>query len=118
MCPPLQTVLEANPRHWQSGAIRSRLGDPGDIPRLPFVRLRVQNIDMDLGVLEHSGATYMQFAVEGATCDDLRLAYSKIMTEYEVYNEDTFDEQASGSCSFRGDRLGQADCWVGGGVLI
>jgi len=38
------------------------------------------------------GATYMQFHCGGAACDDLRLAYSKIMTEYEVYNEDDFEE--------------------------
>jgi len=38
--------------HWQSGAIRSRLGNPGDIPRLPFMCARLQNVEMDLGVLE------------------------------------------------------------------
>jgi hypothetical protein len=88
----LQTVFEADPKFWQSGAIRSRLGNPEDIPRLPFIRARLQNVEMDLGVLEKSGATYMQFHAGGAVCDDLRLAYSKIMTEYEVYNEDDFDE--------------------------
>ena len=34
----------------------------------------------------------MQFHAGGAACDDLRLAYSKIVTEYEVYNEDDFEE--------------------------
>lgn len=85
-------MFEADSRHWQSGAIRSRLGDPGDIPLLPFLRVRVQAVEMDLGVLEQSGSTYMRFAAGGATCDDLRLAYSKIMTEYEVVTEDTFRE--------------------------
>ena len=94
----VQTVLEADSRHWQSGAIRSRLGEPGDIPLLPFLRVRVHNVEMDLGVLARSGATYMEFAAGGATCDDLRLAYSKIMTEYEVYNDDTFDEGAEVRC--------------------
>ena len=83
-------MFEADPRHWQSGAIRSRLGDPGDIPRLPFLRARLQNIEMDLGVLEKSEATYMEFNAGGVSCDDLRLAYSKIMTEYELYHEDEF----------------------------
>ena len=88
----LQTIFEADPRHWQSGAIRSRLGNPGDIPRLPFLRAKVQNIEMDLGVLEKSQATYMEFNAGGVACDDLRLAYSKIMTEYEVYHEDEFQD--------------------------
>ncbi len=48
----LQTVFEADPKHWQSGAIRSRLGNPGDIPRLPFMRARLLNVEMDLGLLE------------------------------------------------------------------
>lgn len=59
---------------------------------LPFMRARVQNIVMDLGTLEKSGATYMEFNAGGVACDDLRLAYSKIMTEYEVYKEDDFPE--------------------------
>ena len=88
----MQTVFEADPRHWQSGAIRSRLGNPGDIARLPFLRAKVQDVEMDLGLLEKSQATYMEFNAGGVVCDDLRLAYSKIMTEYEVYNEDEFEE--------------------------
>ena len=88
----VQTIFEADPRHWQSGAIRSRLGNPGDIPMLPFMRATVQSVVMDLGLLEKSGATYMEFNAGGVACDDLRLAYSKIMTEYEVYKEDTFEE--------------------------
>lgn len=88
----MQTVFEADPRHWQSGAIKSRLGNPGDIARLPFLRAKVQDVEMDLGLLEKSQATYMEFNAGGVVCDDLRLAYSKIMTEYEVYNEDEFEE--------------------------
>ncbi len=95
----VQTVFEADPRHWQSGAIRSRLGNPGDIDRLPFLRAKVQNVEMDLGVLEKSQATYMEFNAGGVVCDDLRLAYSKIMTEYEVYHEDEFQEMPDVSCS-------------------
>ena len=83
--------MEADPQHWQSGAIRSRLGDPEDIPRLPFMRARVFNVEMDLGVLEKSGATYLRFGASGLSCDDLRLAYSKIMTEYEVVREEGED---------------------------
>ena len=85
-------MFEADPCHWQSGTIRSRMGDPSDLERLPFMRARVQNIEMDLGVLEKSGATYMQFNAGGAACDDLRLAYSKIMTEYEIYSEDAVSD--------------------------
>ena len=94
----LQTVFEADPCHWQSGTIRSRMGDPSDLDRLPFMRARVQNIEMDLGVLEKSGATYMQFNAGGAACDDLRLAYSKIMTEYEIYSEDAVSDLPQVSC--------------------
>ena len=94
----LQTVFEADPQHWQSGTIRSRMGDPSSLARLPFMRARVQNIEMDLGVLEKSGATYMQFNAGGAACDDLRLAYSKIMTEYEIYSEDAVSDLPQVSC--------------------
>ena len=87
-----QTVFEADPQYWQSGAIRSRLGDPADIPRLPFLRASVLNVQMDLGVLERSGNTYMTFRAGGANCDDLRLAYSKIMTEFEVVVDDDFGD--------------------------
>lgn len=63
------------------------------------MRARVQNIEMDLGVLEKSEATYMEFNAGGVACDDLRLAYSKIMTEYEVYHEDEFPDMAGVSVS-------------------
>lgn len=58
----------------------------------------MQDVEMDLGVLEKSQATYMEFNAGGVVCDDLRLAYSKIMTEYEVYNEDEFEEMPDVSC--------------------
>ena len=88
----LQTVFEADPQYWQSGTIRSRLGDPANIQQLPFLRLHIHGVELDLGVLERSKATYLQLSAAAASCDDLRLAYSKIMTEYEVYSEDTFQD--------------------------
>ena len=87
----MQSIFEADPAFWQSGAIHSRLGDVQDLSRLPFLRLKVQSIGLDLGLLAASKATYINFTAAELTVDDLRLAYSKIMTEYEVTDDEGSD---------------------------
>ena len=96
----MQTILEADPRHWQSGAIKSRLGDPATLTRLPFLRAVVQDLSMDLGTLARTGATYMRFTAKYVAADDLRLAYSKIMTEYEVTAEPSDSQSEAIACTF------------------
>ena len=92
----VQSIFEADPAFWQSGAIHSRLGDTRDLSRLPFLRLKVQGIGLDLGLLAKSKATYVNFTAAEFTVDDLRLAYSKIMTEYAVTDDEGSDVADAG----------------------
>lgn len=87
----MQSIFEADPAFWQSGAIHSRLGDIRDLSRLPFLRIKVQGVGLDLGTLINSKATYIKITAADLAADDLRLAYSKIMTEYEVTDEEGSD---------------------------
>lgn len=93
----MQSMFEADPAFWQSGAIHSRLGDINELARLPFLRLKIQGIGLDLGLLAASKATYISLTAAEVTLDDLRLAYSKIMTEYEVTDDEDDDTSAAAS---------------------
>ncbi|KAK9867091.1 hypothetical protein WJX84_006946 [Apatococcus fuscideae] len=72
-------VMEAQASIWQSGAFRNVT--PSATGTLPFFRAAITDIQMDLAIFERSGATYMQFDGSSIQADDLRLAYSKVMTD-------------------------------------
>ena len=67
-----------------------------DLARLPFLRLKIQGIGLDVGTLATSHATYVNITATEMAMDDLRLAYSKIMTEYEVTDDEGSDDPEEG----------------------
>ena len=71
--------MEAQASIWQSGAFRNVT--PSATGTLPFFRAAITAVQMDLAIFERSGATYMQFDGSSIQADDLRLAYSKVMTD-------------------------------------
>ncbi len=75
----MQAVMEAQASIWQSGAFRNV--SPSSTGTLPFFRAAITDVQMDLAIFERSGATYMQFDGSSIKADDLRLAYSKVMTD-------------------------------------
>lgn len=77
MC--LQAVMEAQASIWQSGAFRNVT--PASTGTLPFFRAAITDVQMDLAIFEKSEATYMQFDGSSIHFDDLRLAYSKVITD-------------------------------------
>lgn len=74
-----QAVMEAQASIWQSGAFRNVT--PSANGTLPFFRASITDVQMDMAKFERSGATYMQFDGSSIQADDLRLAYSKVMTD-------------------------------------
>ena len=71
--------MEAQASIWQSGAFRNVT--PSSTGTLPFFRAAITDVQMDLAMFQRSGATYMQFDGSSIQADDLRLAYSKVMTD-------------------------------------
>lgn len=71
--------MEAQASIWQSGAFRNVT--PSATGTLPFFRASFTDVQMDMAKFERSGATYMQFDGSSIQADDLRLAYSKVMTD-------------------------------------
>ena len=63
-----------------------------DVKRLPFLRIKLHDACLDLATLAESAATYINITTEQAACDDLRLAYCKVMTEYDVSGQDEGQE--------------------------
>lgn len=47
----LQVVFEAEPRIWQTGAVRSRIAEVAHVKRLPFMRLKLHHACLDLATL-------------------------------------------------------------------
>ena len=48
-------VFEAEPRIWQTGAVRSRIAEVAHVKRLPFMRLKLHHACLDLATLARSG---------------------------------------------------------------
>eukprot|EP00884_Botryococcus_braunii_P006280 jgi/Botrbrau1/15653/Bobra.4_1s0037.1 len=77
-------LMEADPRSWQSGHVKSAFGYPEDGKMLPFMRVMGQKLGVDLGTLRDSGSVYLRITADAIDADDLRLAYGKIMSEMEI----------------------------------
>ena len=109
----MQVMLEAEPRQWQSGYAR-----PGGTPEQlhPFLAGAFKQVVLDLAVLRDSGATHIGISAASVQADDLRLAYSPVLTQLDIVRKDAADSNSSGTG--RGGGIGSASMRGCGSFVI
>ncbi|KAK9815754.1 hypothetical protein WJX72_009012 [[Myrmecia] bisecta] len=79
--PQATSVFEADAALWQSDAFKHSLATSHT--SLPFLKCVLTTVQMDLAVLRHSKSTHISITSSAVAADDLRLAYSHMLSEIE-----------------------------------